>query len=102
MGGGGSQCRGDQIGRRHQTVAVRVVLVDADRVEPALGGEFELVHEIVVHVMGAPRVEQRGMDVDPYRGVLVAKVLGQFGIGHQVKPHQLHRSTSSAAGIAAN
>ena len=69
-----------------------MVLVDADRVEPAFGGEFELVHEVVVHVMRAPRVEQRGMDVDPHRGMLLAEIVGQFGIRHQVKPHQLHGS----------
>src|SRR5580700_9428053 len=67
-----------------------MVLVDADRVETAFGGEFELVHEVVVHVMGAKRVEQRGVDIDPHRGMLFAEVLRQFGIGHQVKPHQLH------------
>ena len=67
-----------------------MVLVDADRVEPALGGEFELVHEIVVHVMGAPRVEKRGVDVHPHRRVLVPKIVRQLGVGHQVKPHQFH------------
>jgi hypothetical protein len=32
------------------------------------------------------------MDVDPHRGVLVPEVVRKLGIGHQVKPHQLHRS----------
>src|SRR5271166_5340254 len=77
VGRAARQCRGDQIGRGHQPVAVRVVLIDAHRVEAALGSEFELVHEVVVHVMGAPRVEQRGMNVDPHRGVLVPKIVGQ-------------------------
>jgi len=67
-----------------------MVLVDADRVEPALGGEFEFVHEVVVHQVRAARVEQRGMDVDPHRGMLLAEVIRQLGVGHQVKPHQLH------------
>ena len=84
------QRRGDQIGRRHQTVAVGVVLVDTDRVEPAFRGEFELVHKVVVHQMCAPRVEQRGMDVDPHRWMLLAEVVGKLGVRHQVKPHQLH------------
>jgi hypothetical protein len=34
-----------------------MVLVDADRIEAAFCGEFELVHKVVVHVMRAPRVE---------------------------------------------
>jgi hypothetical protein len=71
------------------------MLVDAHRVEPAFGGEFEFVHEVVVHVMRTPRVEQRGMDVDPHRRVLVPEIVGQLGIGHQVKPHQLHGSFSA-------
>ena len=41
---------GDQVGRRHQAVAVGMMLVHADRVEAAFGGVFELVHEVVVHV----------------------------------------------------
>ena len=69
-----------------------MVLVDADRVKAALGGEFELVHEVVVHVMRAPRVEQRGMDVDPDRGMLLPEIVGQFGVGHQMKPQDLHRT----------
>jgi hypothetical protein len=27
--------------------------------------------------------------------MLLAKIVGQFGVGHQVKPHQLHGSGSS-------
>jgi hypothetical protein len=34
--------------------------------------------------------------------MLVAEILRQFGIGHQVKPHQLHGSTSSAAAMFAD
>src|SRR5947207_14016333 len=66
------------------------MLVDADCVEATLGGEFELVHEVVVHVMGTPRVEQRRMNGDPHCGVLVAEIVRQLCIRHQVKPHQLH------------
>ena len=90
VGGAARQRRGDQVGRRHQAVAVGVVLVHADRVEAAVGGVFELVHEVVVHVVRAPRVEQRGVDVHPDRGVLVAEVLRQLGVGHQVEPHEFH------------
>ena len=53
VGGAARQRRGDQVRRRHQSVAVRVVLVDADRVVAAIGGVFELVHEVVVHVVRA-------------------------------------------------
>src|SRR5260370_235571 len=37
------------------------------------------------------------MDVDPHRGMLLAEILGQLGVGHQVKEHQLHGAGSSAA-----
>src|SRR5213596_3044602 len=67
-----------------------MVLVDANRVKAAFGGEFELVHKVVVHVMGAPRVEQRGMDVDPYRGMLLTEIVGKLRVRHQMEPHQLH------------
>ena len=85
------QRRGNQVGRRHQPVAVGVVLVDADRVEAALRGVFKLVHEVVVHQVGALRIEQRGMDVHPHRRVGVPEIVRQFRVGHQVEPHQLHR-----------
>src|SRR5260370_696777 len=63
---------------------------DADRVEAAFGGEFELIHEVVVHVMRAPGIEQRRMDIDPHRRVLLPEIVGQLGIRHQMEPHQLH------------
>ena len=81
---------GDQIGRRHQAVAVGMMLVHAYRVEAAFGGVFQFIHEIVVHVMRAPRIEQRRMDVDPDRRMLVAEARRQLGIRHQMEPHQFH------------
>src|ERR1700686_1267329 len=42
--------------------------------------------------MRPPRVEQRAMDLDPHRRVLLPKIVGQLGIRHQVEPHQLHGS----------
>ena len=90
VGGAPRERRGDQVGRRHQAVAVGMVLVDAHRVEAAIGGVFQLVHEVVVHVVRAPRIEQRGVDVDPDRRMLVAEARRQFGVGHQVEPHQAH------------
>src|SRR5580700_448652 len=78
-----------------------MMLVDADRVEAAFGGEFELMHEVVVHVMRAARIEQRGMDIDPDRGMLLAEIVGQLGVGHQVEPHQLHGMLLPIAAAAA-
>ena len=74
VGGAARERRGDQVGRRHQAVAVGVMLVHANRVETAVGGVFQFVHEIVVHVVRAARVEQGGVDVHPDRGVLVAEM----------------------------
>ena len=88
------QRRGDQVGRRHQAVAVRVMLVAADGIEAAGGRVLELVEELVVHVVCALGVEQRGVDVDPDRGMLVLEVVGQLLVGHQVKPQEFHGSVS--------
>src|SRR5213080_4404016 len=74
-----------------------MVLVDADRVEAAFRGVFELVHEVVVHVMRPPRVEQRRMNIDPHRGVLLPEVVGELGVGHQMEPHLLHGSSFRTA-----
>ncbi len=68
------------------------MLVDADGVEAALGGVLELIHEVVVHEVGALGVEQRGMDVDPHGRMLLAEVVRQLRVRHQVKPHELHRA----------
>ena len=96
IGGAARQRRGDQVGRGHQAVAVGMVLVHADRVEAAIGGVFQLVHEVVVHVVRAARIEQRRMDVHPDRRVLVAEPVRQLGVGHQVEPHQAHRTILSS------
>ena len=67
-----------------------MVLVDADRVESAFRRVFELIHEIVVHVMGALGIEQAGRNVHPNRVVLLPEILGKFRIGHQVEPELFH------------
>ena len=81
IGGAARQRRGDQVGRRHQAVAVGMMLVHADRVEAALGGVFQLVHEVVVHVVRAPGIEQRRMDVHPHRGLASRKSSGSSVYG---------------------
>src|SRR5215471_10285398 len=67
-----------------------MMLVHADGVEAHLGRVLELIHEIVVHVMRPAWVEQRRMDVDPHRGMLLVEVVGKLRVRHQVKPHELH------------
>ena len=76
------------------------MLVAADGVEAAVGRVLHLVHEVVVHVVGALRVEQRGMDVDPHRGMLLAEVVRQLGVRHQVEPHQLHGVCSLGGAVS--
>ncbi len=97
IGGAARKRRGDQVGRRHQAVAVGVMLVDADRVVAAVGGVFELIHEVVVHMVRAPRIEQRRVDVHPHRRMLLFEVLRQLGVRHQVEPHQLHGADAPGA-----
>ena len=84
------QCRRDQVGRRHKAVAVGVVLVAAHGIEAAVGRELHLVHEVVVHQVRALWVEQRRMDVDPHRRMLLPEVLRQFGVRHQMEPQEFH------------
>src|SRR5262245_62266903 len=66
------------------------MLVAADGVKAAGGGKLELIEELVVHVVGAGRIEQGGVDVDPNGGVLFLEVLGQLLVRHQVEPEKLH------------
>src|SRR5205814_4876681 len=70
------------------------MLVHADGVEAHLGRELELIHEVVVHVMRSAWVEQRRMDVDPHRGMLLVEIVGKLCVRHQVKPHELHAASS--------
>ncbi len=85
---------GDDVRRRHEAVAVLVVLVDADAVVPQRVGELQLVHVLVVHAMTFDRVVQRLVDVDPHRTVLLAEVVRHVRPRHQVEPHELHRNPS--------
>ena len=91
--------RSDEVRGRHEPVAVRVVLVHAHPVEATLGRELELVHEVVVHVVGASGVEQTRVDVHPHRRIFLPEVVRQLGIGHQMEPEQLHFA-SSVVGFA--
>ncbi len=90
------QRRGDQVGRRHQPVAVGMVLVAAHGVEAAIRRELHLVHEVVVHQMRALRIEQRRVDVDPHRRVLLPEILRQLGVRHQMEPEELHERVHSS------
>ena len=100
--GPAGQTGGDDVRARHDPVAVLVVLVDADAVEPELVGVLELVHVLVVHGVGPGRVEQLAVDVDPDRPVLLPEVVRQIRPRHQVEPGELHRNDprSSCAGTS--
>ena len=73
-----------------------MVLVDADRIEPAAGRVIQLIHEVVVHVVRAARVEQRRVDVHPHRRMLLTEVVRQLGVRHQVEPHEFHALGASS------
>src|SRR5262245_36879613 len=66
------------------------MLVDADPVEAELGGELELVEELVVEHMPAARIEQLRIDVDPHPRMAFGEVVGQIRPRHQVKRAELH------------
>ena len=84
------QRRRDQVRRRHQSIAVLVVLVAADAVEAERLRVLELVEVRVVDVVAFARVVQRAGDVHPDRPVPLAEVLGQVRPRHQVEPGELH------------
>ena len=67
-----------------------MMLIHTYRVETDVGGEFKLIHEVVVHQMRALWIEQRRVDIDPHRIVLLTEIVRQFCVRHQVKPHQAH------------
>ena len=82
------QDRGDQVRRRHQAVAVVVVLVDADRRRSRTprrtrAGRCSARSVSAMHLA----VEQAGIDVDPHAAVLRVEVLRQLRVRHQVEPH---------------
>jgi hypothetical protein len=66
------------------------MLIHAYRIEAAFRRVFQLVHEIVVHQMGALGIEQRRMDIDPHRRILLTEIIGELGVRHQVEPHEFH------------
>ena len=101
----------DDVRAGHDAVAVLVVLVDADAVEPDRLGVLELVHVLVVDTVRDLRIEQRRRDVDPHRALRVAEVVRKRRPRHQVEPGELHvvpptarrrasRPTSSHVGTA--
>ena len=83
--------RCDQVRRRHEPVAVLVVLVAAHAVESGLAGELELVEVLVVVLVDTLCIQQPAVDVDPYGRMFVAEVVRQVLVGHEVKPEVLQR-----------
>lgn len=77
-----------------------MVFVHEDAVEAIFGREFELVHEIVVDAVGAFGVEEAGVDVDSDGGMLLAEVLREIGVGHEVEPQKLHGFSRSDARVS--
>jgi len=82
----------DQIRRRHQPIAVGMVLVErTPRRTPHSAANSSSSMKSFVHVMGAPGgFEQRRMDVDPDRGALLAEILGEV-------PYRASGETTSAS-----
>src|SRR6476660_6040147 len=68
------------------------MLVDADRVEPALLGPHELIDVRVVGLGHDVAIEQARADVDPHAAVLLVEVLRERRIRHEVEPQHLHGS----------
>ena len=90
--GPASETRCNNVGRGHEPVAVLVMLVHPDPVEPERVRVLELVHVLVIDEVALARVVERAGDVDPDGTVLLPEVVGQVGPRHEIEPRELHRS----------
>ena len=93
--GAAAEVGSHQVRRRHQTVGVLVVLVDADAVIAGGSGGFELVQAVVVHLVGFGRVEQLRVDVNPDRVVRLGEVRREISVRHQMEEFKFHRQLRS-------
>ncbi len=91
--GSARQPGSDDVRARHDAVAVLVMLVDADAVEPDRLGVLELVHVLVVDAVRDLRVEQAARDVDPDGALGLAEVVRHQRPRHEVEPGELHSCT---------
>ena len=82
--------RRHEVRRRHQTVGVLVVLVDADAVEAELVGVHQLVEVGVVDLVALHGVVVVDRDVDPDRAHLLPEVVRQVRIRHEMEEMELH------------
>ena len=82
-----SEDRSDQVRGRHVAVGIRVMLVDADAVEPQRLGPDELVDVAIIEGMAPLAVVKAVRALHP-GGALVR--LGQVGPRHQVEHEELH------------
>ena len=85
IGAGAAQRGGDDVGARHEPVAVGVVLVDPHAVETDRRRIFELVDVVVVGPVPDLRVVEAWIDVDPDGSVGFREVVWQLRVGHQVE-----------------
>ena len=85
------QDRGDQVGRGHVPVRVRMVLVDHDAVEPQLLRVHQLVEVAVVQAVTLLRIVVGVGARDPGRPLVIVR---QVGPGHEMEKEKLHRRVS--------
>src|SRR5579883_562334 len=69
-----------------------MMLVDADRIESHLIGEFDLGEIALVKLVTYLGIEVRIGQGDPRRFVLVGVIEVQVRIRHQVEEHEFHRA----------
>ena len=84
------QGRGHDVGRRHQTVGVGVMLVHADAVEADALGEFELVEILVIDAVAELGLVHAARQIDPHRTVLLPEIVRHVRPRHQVEPGEFH------------
>ena len=71
-----------------------MVLVHADAVKAELVGIFQLIQIVVVCLIADHRVVQGRVDIHPDRAILLAEVVRQIRIWHEVEPMELHSCLS--------
>ena len=78
------------IGRRHIAVGILMVFVDAHAFKAAFIGLFELIELAIVQGMAEFGIVEGIGTRDPGTVMVLGKIVGEMGPGHEVKTIKLH------------
>ncbi len=67
-----------------------MVLIDADAIEPEVGGELEQVEVVVIDGVTLHGVIEAGININPHAAMRLPEVLRQVWVRHEIEPVELH------------